>query len=145
MSTNNKSLTKNPKSYLRGGQMTKDTDEYLVPKKILSPTYRRDGWTNQATNECLSNRKYTWIVRTTIVEPSHQSDKWSKGSSKMIDSSQQSSMPPWWRTNEVTWVMNDLRDHPKMIDSSTDCLTKSPRWRTIQGTLQRWSTQAMIL
>ena len=43
MSTNNKSLTKNPKSYLRGGQMTKDTDEYLVPKKILSPTYRRDG------------------------------------------------------------------------------------------------------
>ena len=50
MSTNNKDLTKNPKD----GQMTKDTDRYLVTRNPKS--YLWDGWMTKDTNRYLSTK-----------------------------------------------------------------------------------------
>ena len=49
MSTNNKDITKNPKSYLRDGQMTKDTDGYLIIRNLKS--YLRGGHMTKDTNK----------------------------------------------------------------------------------------------
>jgi len=47
--------------------------------------------------------------------------------------------------NQVTKVTNDPKDPPKIINSSRDCLTKSPKWRMIQEILQIWSIQIEIV